>query len=77
MSLMSLVSRLMGADAQKCSTGRQHAARHHEAHRGASRLLTATEKGGGVCACIKCCVCFLVLTRVSERRSSRREPPSC
>lgn len=46
-ALMSLMLRVVGADAQSCSTGRQHAARYHEAHRGASRLLAATEKGAG------------------------------
>lgn len=75
---MSLMLRVIGADAQNRSAGRQHAARHHEAHRGASRLLAAAEKGGGAYACSKRCLRVRPLTRVSERRSSRRDPPpSC
>lgn len=42
-----------GADAQRCRAGRRHAARHHEAHRGASRLLAAAEKGARASACVK------------------------
>lgn len=72
---MSLMLRVTGADAQECSAGRQLAARHHEAHGGASRLLAATEKGARVR--LKRCARFPALTRVCERRSSRRGPPSC
>lgn len=56
---MSVMLLVIGADAQNCGAGRQHAARHHEAHRGASRLLTATEKGGGVHACVHAASVYL------------------
>lgn len=56
---MSVMLRVIGAGAHNCSAGRQHAARHHEAHRGASRLLTATEKGGGVHACVHAASVYL------------------
>lgn len=58
------------ADAQNCSARRQRAARHHEAHRGASHVLGGAVKGGGAYACIKCRACCAftgVLTPVCER----------
>lgn len=61
------------ADAQNRSARRQRAARHHEAHGGASRVLAGAVKGGGACIkCRACCAFTGVLTPVCERA---QEPP--